>query len=416
MEGILKNPELKSIVIKMALLQLVLALLLIFVVNNELISLNNKIVDQNAAVAGHILSEYPQMKDDLAGCIIKGAKKEEIAKGLQVLKEFGYEKNMPLSYQTRFKDLYTSIHIKTVLLTLLFFIPIFLLLLFEYNKIFKNVKRIAFFADKVVEGEFSIIEKENLEGEFGKLSHSFNIMAERLKLNLEKLKEDKVLLKNIISDISHQLKTPLASLVILNDNLLQDKNMKEEIRQEFLNRSKVQLDRIEWLVENLLKMARLEADAIDFCCKKIELAVPVRKSVDSLRNLWEEKNQEIRLKSEDSILYYGDEEWLEEALVNILKNCIEHTGTGGKVEIELTETPLLSKIVIEDNGEGIDIKDLPHIFERFYSGNNSAKTKSIGIGLSLSKLIIEKQGGSIAAYSVKGEGTKFEITFLKGII
>lgn len=192
--------------------------------------------------------------------------------------------------------------------------------------------------------------------------------------------------------------------------------MKQEIRKEFLNRSKAQLDRIEWLVENLLKMARLEADAIYLRCEKIELVVPVQKSVTFLRNLWEEKKQVIKIQSEGSMFFYGDEEWLEEALVNILKNCIEHTDIGGKIEIELTETPLFSKIVIEDNGEGIDPKSLPHIFERFYSGNNSAKTKSVGIGLSLSKLIIEKQGGSIAAHSVKGEGTKFEITFIKGII
>lgn len=416
MNGILQNPESKSIVLKMGLLQLILAILIVFLIHNELVSLNNRIVDENTALMGHILSEYPQLEDNLAGYITKGAGKEEIAKGRQVLKNYGYDLNMKLSTQTIFKDSYTAIPTKTVLLVLLYFIPIYLLLLFEYRKIYSKVEIIALSADKVVEGDFSIIRKEILEGEFGKLSHSFDVMAERLKFNLEKLKEDKVLLKNIISDISHQLKTPLASLVILNDNLLQDKNMREEIRLEFLDRSKAQLDRIEWLVENLLKMARLEADAIDYRCEKVELSAPVENSVASLADLWEEKNQEIIIKSEGNTFFYGDEEWLEEALINILINCIEHTGIGGRIVIELKETPLFSRIQINDNGEGIDSKDLPHIFERFYSGNNSAKTKSIGIGLSLSKLIIEKQGGSIAAHSVKGEGTQFEITFLKGNI
>ncbi|ADL50924.1 HAMP domain-containing sensor histidine kinase [Clostridium cellulovorans] len=416
MEGILKNPELKSVVIKMVLLQLLLAILLFFVVNTGLVSLNNKIIDENAALVGHILSEYPQMEDNIAGYITKGADKEEIDNGRQVLKDFGYEKNMPLSHQTMYKDSFINIPIKIVLLALIYLIPIVLLLFFEYSRIFKKVRTIAFSADKVVEGDFSIIRKENLEGEFGKLSHSFDVMAERLKLNLEKLKEDKVLLKNIISDISHQLKTPLASLVILNDNLLQDKDMGEEIRMEFLNRSKAQLDRIEWLVENLLKMARLEADAIDFRYEKIQLSAPVQASVNYLRDLWKEKNQEIKINSEDNMFLYGDEEWLEEALANIIKNCVEHTGIGGKIDIELKETPLFNRIVIRDTGEGIDPKDLPHVFERFYSGNNSAKAKSVGIGLSLSRLIIEKQGGSISVNSVKGEGTEFVITFLKGII
>lgn len=416
MEGILKNPEFKSVVIKMALLQVLLAILMLFFIYNEEVSLNNKIVDQNAALMGHILSEYPQMEDNFAGYITKGANEGEITKGRQVLEKFGYDKNMPLSYQTMFKGSYINMQVWTVLLVILYFIPIYLLLLFEYKKIFKQVKRIALAADKVVEGDFSAIIIKNCEGEFGKLSHSFGSMAERLKLSLEKLKEDKSLLKNIISDISHQLKTPLASLVILNDNLLNDKNMREETRMEFLNRSKAQLDRMEWLVENLLKMARLEADAIDFHYEKTDLEAPVQKSVASLRNLVEEKNQEIRIQGEGRVSFYGDEGWLEEALVNILKNCIEHTAREGKIIIEIKETPLFSRIVIKDNGEGIDQKDLPHIFERFYSGNNSVKTKSVGIGLSLSKLIIEKQGGNIAASSVKGEGTQFEITFLKGIV
>jgi signal transduction histidine kinase len=416
MEGALKNPELKSVLKKMSLLQIILAIIIFFVVNNELVSLNNKIMDQNASIVGHILSEYPQMEDNIVGYIKNGSNEEDILKGRQVLEEFGYDQNIPLSHQITFRDLYINFRIKTVLLVLIYFIPIFLLLLFEYSKIFNKVKKIAFSADKVVEGDFSLIIKENLEGEFGKLSHSFNIMAERLKLSLEKLKEDKVFLKNIISDISHQLKTPLASLIILNDNLLQDKNMKEEVRLEFLNRSKAQLDRIEWLVENLLKMAKLEADAIDFRYKETELLVPVQNSVASLRNLWEKKNQEIEIQSEGNTFFNGDEEWLEEALVNIIKNCIEHTDSGGKITIELKETPLFSRIMIKDNGEGIDSKELPHIFERFYSGNTSTKTKGTGIGLSLSKLIVEKQGGSIAVNSIKGEGTKFEITFLKGIL
>lgn len=416
MKGILKNPELRSVVIKMGLLQLILAILIVFLINNELVSLNNRIIDENASLVGNILSEYPQMEDNLVGYITKGAQKEEIAKGRQVLKAYGYDKNMPLSYQTIFHNSNITMPIKVVILLFLFFIPIFLLLLFEYSKIYKKVKKIAFSADKVVEGDFSVIMKENLEGEFGKLSHSFSIMAERLKLSLEKLKEDKMFLKNIISDISHQLKTPLASLIILNDNLLQDKNMKEEVRLEFINRSKAQLDRIEWLVENLLKMARLEADAVDFRHEKTELVVPVQNSVASLRNLWEGKRQEVKIHSEEKAFFNGDEEWLEEALVNIIKNCIEHTGIGGKIDIALKETALFSKIVIKDNGEGIEPKDLPHIFERFYSGNKSAKTKSVGIGLSLSKLIIEKQGGTITAHSVKGEGTQFDITFLKSVV
>lgn len=416
MKGFLKNPEFKSAAIKMAVLQGIFVIITFFFINNEIVSLNNKIIDQNTALIGHIVSEYPQMEDDIVGYVTRGANKEEIAKGRQVLEAYGYDHNMPISSQTMFKNSYMAILIKTVSLLLLYFIPLYLLLLFEYRKLYSKVNRISLASERVVEGDFSVIIPENYEGEFAKLSHSFNIMAERLKLNLEDLKEDKLFLKNIISDISHQLKTPLASLIMYNDNLLQDKNMSEKIRMEFLNRSKEQLDRMEWLVINLLKMARLEVDAINFYYEKMELKKAVQKSISALKSLWEEKGQTINISRESDACINGDEEWIGEALINIIKNCIEHTGNGGKIVIELSETPLFSRIVIKDNGEGIEEKDLPHIFERFYKGSNSVKTESIGIGLSLSKLIIEKQGGSIAANSIRGAGTEFTITFLKGVI
>ena len=416
MEALLKNPELKSVLIKMAVVQGIFLIIIFVLINNETVSMNNKIVDQNTALAGKILSEYPKMEDKIAEYIKSGATEAEIAKGRQILGEYGYNTKAFLSSQITFKNTYMPLTIKVVLLVLFFFIPVCLLIMFEYSKIYKKVSRISIASDKVVEGDYNIVMPENSEGEFGKLGHSFNAMSNRLKLSIENLNEDKIFLKNIISDISHQLKTPLASLIMLNENLLQDKNMGEETRLEFLNRSKGQLDRMEWLVKNLLKMARLEADAVEFHFEKAELIMPVQRAVTNLKSLWEEKGQAIIIKGQEKVCFNGDEEWLEEAFVNIIKNCIEHTGSGGKIIIEMNETPLFSRVSIKDNGEGIDKNDLPHIFERFYKGNNSVKTESVGIGLSLARLIIEKQRGSITVSSVKGEGTEFVITFLKGVI
>jgi signal transduction histidine kinase len=149
----------------------------------------------------------------------------------------------------------------------------------------------------------------------------------------------------------------------------------------------------------------------------IPLVSPVYKMINALKDRAEAKGQNFVIKNNDiKASFNGDEEWTAEALINIAKNSIEHTGHGGEIVIELSETPLFSSITIEDNGEGIDKKDLPHIFERFYKGNSSVKTESVGIGLALAKLIVESQNGSISVYSKKCEGTKFVITFLKGII
>lgn len=416
MEAFFKNPELKPFIMKIVFSLGILALLVFFFVDNEISSLNNKIIDQNIALVGHTVSKYPQMEDDIVSYITRGASGAEIARGKKILEGYGYGRSMPISYQTMYKNSYKAILFKTMFLLLLYFIPLCLLVLIEFRKLFNKINSVSLASEQIIEGDFSAIIPENGEGEFAKLSHSFNAMALRLKLSLEALKGDKLLLKNIISDISHQLKTPLASLIMYNENLLQDKNMSEKVRMEFLNRSKEQLDRMEWLVINLLKMAKLDANTIQFYSEKMDLRNTVQKSISAVKSLWEEKEQTINIKCKSDMDFIGDEDWTEEAFVNIIKNCVEHTPIGGEIFIELSETPLFSKVIIKDSGEGIEDKDLPHIFERFYRGSNSTKTESIGIGLSLSKLIIEKQGGDIIANSISGEGTEFIITFLKEVI
>ncbi|MEL5864892.1 sensor histidine kinase [Clostridium cochlearium] len=143
----------------------------------------------------------------------------------------------------------------------------------------------------------------------------------------------------------------------------------------------------------------------------------IQKALISLKFKSDEKHQKIVVSGNlDNVYFYVDEQWTIEAILNIIKNCIEHTKEGGEIKVHISETPLFSRILIEDNGEGIDKKDLPHIFERFYKGSNSVNAESVGIGLALTKVIIERQGGTILVNSKKGKGSKFTITFLKGII
>lgn len=213
----------------------------------------------------------------------------------------------------------------------------------------------------------------------------------------------------MISDISHQLKTPLSSMIVLNDILIEDTHMDREVQMDFLVRTRGQLERMEWLIINLLKVARIEAEAIEFKREYVLLKDVLDIALKTLSTQLEDKR--VSLQGNLQTYFYGDVDWTAEALINIIKNSTEHGGD--KIDIILEDTPLFSTISIRDNGEGIAKEHMPHIFERFYKINSEVKPESIGIGLNLTKLIVESQGGTIHVNSDKGKGTEFIITFLK---
>lgn len=417
MSSFLKNPEIKRAVARLLVLQVIFSMLIFLFIRHETLNIHKNVVSQNQALVGSILYNHPELEKEIINYVTKRASKAEIEKGKAALRQYGYSEDMTIFSEPVLKDFYDEFQYKALGFSALYFLPLLLFILNEYRIVFKRIRKISLAAEKVVEGDFSIILQDDREGEFGILGHNFNIMAARLKQSLEKLKEEKLFLKNIISDISHQLKTPLASLVMFNELMLENKDMENFQREDFLLKIKSQLNRMEWLILNLLKMARLEAGAIDFKKEKIPLMAPVNKAVNALKDKAEEKGQKIIIKNSDEDVYFiGDEDWTSEAVINIIKNCIEHTQRQGEINIEVFETPLFSRLVIEDSGEGIDKEDLPHVFERFYKGSNSVKVESVGIGLALTKIIIEEQGGAISVFSEKGKGSRFEITFLKGII
>jgi signal transduction histidine kinase len=411
-----RNPELKEIAIKLLILQFLFSIGMFLFISSEMNVLNKRIINQNSTIVGQILSRHPELEQDIIRYVTSYPSREDVELGKKVLKQYGYSESIAVSAQPVFRNFYHSFQLRGFTLITLYLIPLFGLIFYEYRKLFGKVKNISLAAESVIDGDYSTLLPEDREGEFGILGHNFNTMANRLKLSLERLKDEKIFLKNIISDISHQLKTPLSSLVAMNELLLEGR-VKEELKEDFLEKSRTQLNRMEWLIINLLKMARLEAGAIEFRREKLPLLAPVQRAVYALRDKAEAKEQKIITEgSLESACFTGDEEWTAEALINIIKNCIEHTGSGGEIRISLEETPIFSRILIQDNGEGIDKKDIPRIFERFYQGSNAVKTESVGIGLALSKAILEGQGGVISVQSEKGKGTKFTITFLKGII
>lgn len=412
-----RNPEIKSVFIKLLILQIIFSICIFGVLNYGMKEVNKKIVEQNTAIVGNILNKHSELEGEITGYITKGPSKADIEKGEKLLIQYGYDKSMKPRLQPAFKDILPKVEGIIFFTSLIYFIPLFLLIRREYNFIYNKVRNISFAAERVVEGDFSIVLEEAGEGDFNILNHQFNQMSNRLEASLEGLNNEKSFLKNIISDISHQLKTPLSSLIMLNELILEDEDMEEDIKVDFLKRMRGQLDRMEWLIINLLKMARLEVGAIQFKREEIFLREPIEIAISGLNTKIREKEQRINIVEKNGNCYFrGDKDWTGEAFINIIKNCVEHTDEGGEINIILSETPLFSQVVIRDNGEGIDRKDLPHVFKRFYKGSSDVKADSIGIGLNLSKLIIESQDGIISVKSKKGVGTEFTITFLKGNI
>ena len=248
------------------------------------------------------------------------------------------------------------------------------------------------------------------EGELYRLFHTVNSLAAVLNAHADNELREKEFLKNTISDISHQLKTPLAALNIYN-GLLQDGDMELSAVKEFADLSEQELDRIETLVQNLLKITKLDAGAIVLEKATENVADMMRDIELHFAYRARQEKKEIILSGSDHLSLFCDRDWLNEAIDNIVKNAFDHTESGATIRVAWNELPSGVQIVITDNGCGIHPEDIHHIFKRFYRSRFSKDTQGIGLGLPLAKAIIEAHGGLIEVESELGIGTSFIMNF-----
>ena len=249
------------------------------------------------------------------------------------------------------------------------------------------------------------------EGELYRLFHTVNSMAAVLNAHADNELREKEFLKNTISDISHQLKTPLAALNIYN-GLLQDGDMELSAVKEFADLSEQELDRIEILVQNLLKITKLDAGAIVLEKTTENVADMMRDIELHFAYRARQEKKEIILSGSDHLSLFCDRDWLNEAIDNIVKNAFDHTESGATIRVAWKELPSGVQIVITDNGCGIHPEDIHHIFKRFYRSRFSKDKQGIGLGLPLAKAIVEAHNGTIEVDSELGIGTTFTMNFL----
>lgn len=416
MEKLYRNPEIKSITIKIVILCFVFLIFTLLTMNIGINNINKKVIRQNAAVLGIVLEENPELEKNIVGYFTKGISEDQIKSGLATLEKYSYNETLKPVDIPLIRGSSKSLLLNVLTINIIFFITIFFIILFDYKKILSKINIVSSSVEKVLEGEYDMTLEGGEEGEFSILYNQLNLLVNRLVENMEKLKKEKEFLKNIISDISHQLKTPLSSIIMLNELMISKDDMDEETKVKFLNKTSEQLTRMEWLIISLLKIARVEAGAINYKMKNQPLIITINKAFSPLKEKAKDKKQNVIIEDKRDVYLNHDSDWMTEAIGNIIKNAIEHTEEYGTISIEIKESLLLVNIIIRDNGNGINKEELAHIFERFYKGKHEVKPISIGIGLTLSKSIIESNGGSISVKSIEGKGTEFTITFLKSIV
>lgn len=278
----------------------------------------------------------------------------------------------------------------------------------EQHKIMENaISQIK----EYISGNRDVTIECNDEGELYRLFHEVNYLVSILNAHAENEKNSKKFLKNTISDISHQLKTPLAALNIYN-GIIQDEAKEIPTIKEFSLLSEQELDRIESLVQNLLKITKLDAGTI-VLEKSLENVCELVESVKKhFQFRAEQEGKEIYLSGDGEIIFSCDRNWIIEAISNLVKNALDHTKKGDFIRIEWRVFASVIQITIKDNGSGIHTEDLHHIFKRFYRSRFSKDTQGIGLGLALVKAIVEAHNGTIEVDSTVGVGTSFTMNFL----
>lgn len=279
-------------------------------------------------------------------------------------------------------------------------------------KRYEQIARLSLSLDKVLHGSAIRID-EQYEGELSILSDEISKMVIKLNEQTELLQKDKVRLTNAIADIFHQMRTPLTS-INLSLTVLNDEHLSDDKALYYRRNIKKQLEKLQWLIETLLKMSKIDAKTAIFHRQEIFVKDILTKAMEPFAIPMELKEQKLILSCTNEKIYV-DDQWTMEAFGNLIKNAMEHTPDGGTIQLIASENPLFTEIIIQDNGEGIPEEDIPYMFERFYKGRN-AKPESVGIGLAFARMIITAQDGTISVRNNPNGGACFSVRFYKQII
>jgi signal transduction histidine kinase len=408
---LLTHTEDRRLLFRMVALSLAALLLAAALSLAMTVYVNRALADTYASIVGTVAQKYPQAEAQVVRDL-SGSDALSVSLGHEVLGRYGLQ-DLGAAQRGIGAGLLARLLPAGLVLTGLACAGFALLLAGYRRSISAQVAGLSVYLRQIEAGDYALDVRDNGEGSFSLLKNDLYKVTVRLREQAELLQQDKTALSNLIADISHQIKTPLTSLGVLADLLAEDPP--EEDRRAFVERLRAQLGRIQWLVAALLKLARLDAGTAAFKSEPVALRELVRYALEPLQIPLEIKKQRLEVHGDDGASFTGDLNWSAEALTNVVKNCVDHTPDGGKIEIAYAANALYAEITVSDDGEGIAGADLPNIFNRFYRGANAGEN-SVGIGLALAKAIFNAQGGDIAVHSQRGVGTRFEIRLFRGVV
>ena len=404
----MKNKNIKLIIIPLTILTIITCIVISMQTYSQYKKTSVITNEKISEIIEYIIKENPAIDTKN---IIQILNSNEYKVGEEELKKYGInieEVNSIIAVQKQMK---TNIILNIILIVS--FNALYMAIMFIYLKQRdKKINQITQYINEIKNRKYDLDINENSEDELSNLKNELYKITIMLKEESEISRQDKENIKMSVEDISHQLKTPLTSIMIMLDNLKDNPNMNEDTKQRFIFEISKQVDWINWLVISILKLSRLEADVVKFSNNKINVKKFIDEIIDNLEIPIEIKNQKISIEGDEDASFIGDYKWQQEAITNIIKNAIEHNKENGKITIKYEENVLFTKITIIDEGQGIAKEDLKHIFERFYKAQNSSDN-SVGIGLSLAKNIIEKNNGMINCKSEIGNGTEFIVKYMK---
>lgn len=355
-----------------------------------------------------IMEKYPETSEENIVKILNDTINQK--EKMEILKKYGYTNN--LSYVQKLeKEMEKNTQIDIALIMAFGILIVFIVLIYNWQRE-REIKKINKYLNEINSGNYELKIEENCEDELSKLKNELYKTTVLLRETAENSEQEKINLSNSLADISHQIKTPLTSIRIMLDNIEENPDMDSKTREEFIEDISKQIEWISSLVISLLKLAKFDAGAIKMNDQEVNVKKLINHVLSNLAIIIDVKNIKIEQKIDDNIMLKADYNWQLEALTNIIKNAIEHSHDNGTIHIDVENNSMFVKIKIRDEGEGIDKKDIKHIFDRFYKAKKSSEN-SIGIGLSLAKTIIEQENGYIKVDSEVGKGTTFEIKYLK---
>ena len=404
------NKDLKKLGIKMIAASLLILLICNIALARYRFNLNREYDLAVASLVSSVMEAYPDTSEEELVLVLNG--QGNLEEGVRLLRQYGAfledGSSVFTAQRRRSAELQWEMNLVIVALTFILAGVIF----FYLSRRQEKIRGICGYMEELVRGNYGLDIQDNgddelsgLKNEIYKLTVFFREQAGRAAANRRALADS-------VADISHQLKTPLTSVTVLVDNLTDNEDMDAGTRRRFLTEISAQISGVSWLVATLLKLSRLDAGVVELENEPLLMNDLTEEVCCRLELMAEWRQVELCQEIPEEIEISGDAQWLTEAILNVVKNAIEHSEIGSRVELKSQENDVYTLLTVHNRGEVISQEEQKHLFERFYRGQSAGK-ESVGIGLALSKEILKQQNGYITVESGKEQGTIFSIKFLK---